>query len=207
MENLMKKIILKWLGFAALFLSTSMPLFAAETLTIDNQHSYVLWRIQHLGFSTQAGKWYVNGTIAWDEKDIPKSKVDVAIDVENIITGIPELDKHLKSEQFFDTKQFPKATFVSDKIVVTAKNKAKVHGLLTVHGVSKPIVLTVVLNKKGINPIHEQMTYGFSAKTTLKRSDFGLNTLLPKLGDQVLIDIDVEAYQPKGKEDAVEKQS
>ena len=114
-----------------------------------------------------------------------------------MVTGLPELDKHLKSKVFFDTEQFPTATFVSDKIDRIGKDKANVHGILTVHGVSKPVTLDVTPNKTGNNPLTHTPTAGFSAKTSIKRSDFGMNTFLSALGDEVNLDIEAEAYLPQ----------
>lgn len=169
---------------------------ASETLTLDPAHTYVLWRINHLGFSMQSGKWYANGSLVIDKDKLQNSKVNVTIPVAEIITGNPELDKHLKGTLFFDVAQFPLATFVSDKVDVTGKDTAKVHGILTLHGVSKPVVLAVKLNQTGVNPISDKMTAGFSATTTIKRSDFAMTTLLPSLSDEVKLDIEVEAYKP-----------
>ncbi len=73
---------------------------AAETLTLDPEHSYILWQISHLGFSTQAGKWYVNGTVTLDKDKPENSKVNATIKLADIVTGIPELDKHLKGKLF-----------------------------------------------------------------------------------------------------------
>lgn len=195
------------LGLVAALL-VSFPLQAAEKLILDNEHSYVLWRIKHLGFSTQVGKWYVKGFLLLDKDQPQNSKVESTIDVANFITGIPELDKHLKGKLFFDVERYPVATFVSEKVEVTGENTAKVHGLLTVRGITKPVILLVTLNKVGKNPINERMTVGFSATTELKRSDFGIKTLLPDLGDEVIIEIGAEAYQPEaqGGENASKKQ-
>ncbi|HAT1658367.1 TPA: YceI family protein [Legionella pneumophila] len=168
-----------------------------QTLTLDNQHTYVLWKVKHLGFSTQAGKWYANGQLVLDKDNPQQSKVNVTIKIDDIVTGIPELDKHLKGKLFFDTKQFPKATFVSDKVEVTGKNKAKVYGMLTLHGVTKPIILDVVFNKAGINLLNDRETVGFSATTSLKRSDYGIKALIPEVGDDVEIEIEAEAYLDK----------
>src|SRR5262249_54308054 len=122
---------------------------------------------------------------------------NATIDVADMITGIPDLDKHLKGKLFFDTEHYPTATFVSTKINVLSKNTAKVEGTLKVHGVSKPVVLDVTLNNVGMNPITNKITAGFTATTRIKRSDFGINTLLPSLGDNVDIKIGAEAYQDK----------
>lgn len=169
----------------------------AQKLTLDEKHSYVLWRIKHLGFSTQAGKWYVSGTVILD-KDQPKdSKVNVTINMESLATGLPDLDEHLKGPLFFNTKKFPKATFVSYKVDVLSNKAARVLGMLTLHGVTKPLFLNVTLNKIGKNPITDLTTVGFSAHTEIKRSDFGINTLVPDVGNEVQIEIGAEAYEPK----------
>lgn len=93
-------------------------------------------------------------------------------------------------------KKYPTAQFVSDKVELTGKNTAKVTGMLTVRGISKPVTLDVTMNKAGKNPVTDRMTVGFTATTTLKRSDFGLKAFLPDLGDDVTIEIGAEAYQP-----------
>lgn len=167
--------------------------WAAEIFTIDPNHTAVLWHISHFGFSNPSGKWYANGQLVLDEATPQNSKVNVTIQVAEIITGIPELDKHLKGKQFFDVGQFPTATFVSEKVDLTGKETANVQGNLQIRGVTKPITLQVKLNKVGENPINNKKTVGFTANTVLKRSDFGITTLLPGLGDEVQIDIEIEA--------------
>jgi polyisoprenoid-binding protein YceI len=173
-------------GFAA-------PAFAdTETFQLDPGHTYVLWRISHFGFSYPAGKWMANGTLVLDEKKPQDSKVNVTIKIGEIDTGNPKLNEHLLSKAFFDVAQFPTATFVSDKVNLTGKDTAKVTGVLTLHGVSKPVTLNVKLNKIGTNPITEKKAIGFSATTELKRSDFGMETLLPALGNEIKLNIEAE---------------
>ena len=120
----MKRHWIRWFCFYILTLLT-FTVFAAETLTIDPQHSYILWHIKHFNFSTQSGKWYVEGTLVLDKEKPQNSKVNVTIPIANMVTGIAELDKHLKGKLFFEVKQFPIATFVSDKVVVTGKKTTK----------------------------------------------------------------------------------
>lgn len=195
--NFFKSKLIQTLALISCFSSFSSITHAADTFTIDNEHTYVLWRIKHLGFSTQAGKWFANGKLILD-KDHPKnSTVNVTINIENVITGIEELDKHLRGKDFFDVEKYPTATFTSTKVNMIGKDTANIDGTLTLHGVSKPVVLKAKLNKAGLNPITNQMTVGFSAHTTIKRSDFGIKTYLPALGDEVTLDIEVEANQPK----------
>lgn len=178
-----------------LLLLNYQPIFAAEQFTLDADHSYVLWQINHLGFSTQTGKWHANGTLTLDKEKPSNSKVNVVIRINNIITGIPELDKHLKEKSFFDAVHFPNATFVSNKIDLIGNNNAKVYGLLTIRGISKPVTLNVKLNQAAISPITKKMTVGFSATTKIKRSDFGMTAYLPKLGDEVKLTIEAEAVK------------
>lgn len=166
---------------------------AADTYTLDPNHTYILWHINHFGFSNPSGKWMANGTLVLDEAKPQNSKVNVTIKTAEVTTGIKELDEHLQSPLFFDTKQYPTATFVSDKVDVTSKNTAKVYGILTLHGVSKPVTLDVTLNKIGINPITNKQSAGFTASAHLLRSDFNMNTLLPGISDEVNLNIEAEA--------------
>lgn len=166
---------------------------ASETFKLDPSHTYVLFHIEHFGFSSQVGKWMASGTLILDKADPKKDKVEASIQLANIATGLDELNAHLKSPAFFDVAKFPVATFISNKVNITGKNTASVQGILNLHGVSKPVTLKVIMNKEGISPITNQLTLGFQASTTLKRSDFGINTLLPGLSDTVKIDIAGEA--------------
>jgi len=184
----MKRIIfiglLLWAGLAK----------AADVYTLDPMHTYVEWHISHFGFSEPTGKWMVkSGTVTLDKTKPQNSKVEATIQMDTLNTGLAELDKHLKSPLFFDVVKYPTATFVSNKVTVTGKNTAKVQGILTLHGVSKPVVLNVKLNKAGVNPVSDKNTAGFDATTSLKRSDFGMKAYLPGLGDDVKIDISAEA--------------
>ncbi len=181
---------------AILFLlPVSLALYAEEIhLTLDPKHSYLLWRVEHLGFSTQAGKWYVNGTINIDKEKPENSKVQATVKIADLITGIPELDKHMLGPLFLDAAKYPTAQFVSNKVEVLSQTSAKVQGTLTLHGVSKPVILEVTINKIGKNPMNDKDTVGFTAKTVIKRSDFNINSLIPQVGDEVKIEIGAEAY-------------
>lgn len=190
----MLRLLTRFLFVFTFFLSFTLSAQAADTYTLDPNHTYVLWHINHFGFSNPSGKWMAQGTLVLDEANPQNSKVNVNINLATIVTGIKELDEHLQSPLFFDVKQYPTATFVSDKVDVTGKNTAKVHGILTLHGASKPITLDVTLNKIGISPITNKKTVGFTATTQLLRSDFGITTLLPGISDEVNINIESEAY-------------
>jgi polyisoprenoid-binding protein YceI len=174
-------------------LALAAPAHAAETYTLDPMHSSVTWTINHFGFSNPWGKFpMIAGEVVLDEQNPQNSKVTVTVPVSDIATGLPKLDEHLKAKEFFDTATYPNATFVSSKVTQTGAQTAVVEGTLTLHGVSKPETLDVTLNKIGTNMMNKK-TAGFSATTTLKRSDFGMNTFLPGLGDEVKLFIESEA--------------
>ncbi len=113
-----------------------------------------------------------SGVLMLDKAKPQDSTVNVTIQMDTLQTAVPELNKHLESPLFFDVAKYPTATFVSNKVVLTGKTTAKVQGILTFHGVSKPITLNVKLNKIGENPISNENDAGFDATTSLKRSDY-----------------------------------
>lgn len=191
----MKKLLLSLVliaGFAQTVLAT-------QTYNLDPHHSYVEYHIAHMGFSNQTGKWFVNGQLALDKKNIQNSSVNVTIPVNNVVTGIPELDKHLQTADFFDTAKYPTATFKSTKVTAVANNKFNVEGNLTLHGITKPVTLIVTQNKTGIHPMFKTEVIGFSAVTTIKRTDFGINAYLPMLGNEIKLNIEAEADLPNKK--------
>src|ERR1700722_20120471 len=153
----------KWIGFLIILTAFffNFAANAADSYKIDPNHSYVQWLISHFNFSHPSGKWMISeGQLSLDKEKPENSKVNVLIHTNEIVTGIPELDKHLKGALFFDVEKYPEATFVSDKVTLTGKNSADVHGMLTVRGITKPIILKVTLNKIGISPITNKETVG-----------------------------------------------
>ena len=188
----MKKVLSRSLltvGFLLIVASAH----AADTYTMDPAHTSVVWSINHFDFSHPWGKFsMITGTLDLDEKTPQNSKVSVTIPLEDLFTGVEKLDEHLKSKDFFDVSTYPTAAFESTKVTVTGKNTAKVDGILTLHGVSKPVTLFVTLNKVGENMMKKK-TAGFSATATIKRSDFGMMTYIPMLGDEVKLFIESEA--------------
>lgn len=187
------KNILSKLAVCSLLVLPSIGM--AEDYKIDNRHSYVLWEISHFGFSNPSGKWMAQGTLNYDKNAPQNSKVNVTIDVANMITGDPELDKHLKGKQFFDVEMYPKAMFVSDKVTVVDNKITKVEGKLTLHGATHPVSINVKQNKMDKNPVNEKFTLGFSGDATINRSDFGIRTLIPGISDEVKLSIEVEAAE------------
>src|SRR5579863_320404 len=132
----MKNISQLFFIIVTLFFATTV---LADTYTFDPNHTYILWHADHFGFSKLSGKWMASGTLNLNQKNPANSQVKVTINIAELATAIKELDDHLKGKLFFDVEKYPAATFVSDKVILTGSDTAKVQGTLTVHGVSKPI--------------------------------------------------------------------
>ena len=170
---------------------------ASGVYQFDPGHTTVLWQCSHFGFSKPKGIFTsIEGTLDLDAVDPENSQIRVTIPLETVTTGNKQFDDHLKSKEFFDIEQYPKASFESEKVEVTGKDSGRVYGILTLHGVSKPVILEVTFNKIGENPIIKKPTVGFSATTTILRSDFGMKTFLPGIGDEVNLNIEAEANKP-----------
>ncbi len=184
--------------FAAATLSLALlgaSSFAADTYKLDPNHTAVTFQYTHFGFSHPSGKFQnAVGTVTLDEANPANSSVEVSFAIDGVNTGVPGLDAHLKSPDFFDAAKFPTATFKSTKVEPTSATTAKVTGDLTIHGVTQPVVLDVTLNQKGPNMM-KKMTAGFTAKTTISRSTFGIKYLVPAVSDQIDISIEAEANQ------------
>lgn len=178
---------------AALLFSVPQA-FAAETYKFDPTHTNIVWKANHMGFSNPSGRFTVkDGTLVLDEANPANSTVEVTIDVNDLVTGIPKFDEHLKSPDFLNTAKFPTATFKSTKVDVKADKIAAVTGDLTLHGVTKPVVLNLTLNKIGENPFSKKKTAGFTGDIVIKRSEFGIDKYVPDVSDEVTISIEAEA--------------
>jgi polyisoprenoid-binding protein YceI len=179
--------------FTAFFASQSV---SAEPVKyqLESNHAFVVWTANHFGFSDQMGKFPgITGEIIFDEKKMSDSSVNATIDINSLATGSEKFDTHLKSADFFNVKKFPTAKFVSKKVTAVGKNKAKIEGELTLHGVTKPVTLDVKINKKGTSLLTQKETVGFSATSTIKRSEFGMDYATPGVSDEVKLAIEVEA--------------
>jgi polyisoprenoid-binding protein YceI len=170
---------------------------AADTYVFDKAHSSIGFQVRHL-FSNVLGKFDdFTGTIQFDEANPDQSSVEVTIKTASIDTGVEMRDKDLRSTNFFDSEKFPEITFKSKSVKKTGENTFDVTGDLTMHGVSKEIVLKVELIGKGAGPKNSVVS-GWDAATALKRSDYGLawNKVIEGtqvVGDDVKIELHVEA--------------
>jgi polyisoprenoid-binding protein YceI len=156
---------------------------------VESYHTQVGFSISHFGFTNYSGLFSgATGSLQLDPAKLGTSKLDISIPVDSVTTTVSKLTDELKGDQWFDTAKFPKATFVSTQVVPTAEG-ATVTGNFTLHGITKPVVLHVRFIGAGVNPIDKAYTVGFEATGTIKRSDFGVKTYLPAVGDEVQLSI------------------
>ncbi len=180
--------------FGLLLLSASLTQAQSSTWIPDKAHSGVDFSILHMSLSRVRGHFgNIGGTIVLDESDITKSTVNVTIDVNTVDTGVAGRDGDLKSPNFFDVAQFPTATFVSTAVVKNG-NGLTVSGNLTLHGVTKPVVLQVEGPTGPVPGMDKKPHSGFSATTTISRTAFGIATKFPSavVGDEVKLTIDLD---------------
>ena len=187
----------------AIVMMVALPVLAhADTWQIDPAHTNVEFTVRHMMISNVKGQFQkTSGTITANGTDPASAKINATIDATLIDTRVDRRDAHLKSPDFLDVAKFPTITFKSTKVEAAGPGKWKVTGDLTLHGVTKPVVLDV----EGTGaPIHDPMgntRAGASATTKIRRSDFGLiwNKALEAggvmVGDEVAISIDLEAIK------------
>ena len=188
------------LAFAAVlaFFAQAAP---ATTYTLEPNYTQGVLRWDHLGFSYPAAQFAQGtGTLEFDESDPTMSSIKVTIPLASLNTGVPDLDEHLKSEDFFEVAKFPTATFVSTRVEKgMGMNRFKVTGNLTIRKVTKPVMLDVTLLKVGKNARTEVATIGFDARGTLKRSDFGLGAFVPQVSDEIQLLVTTQAAEAKAQ--------
>lgn len=190
---------MKRLAIFAAVLSVAAPLAGAQSTkwVSDPYHSEVDFAISHMSVSTVHGRFgNVNATIQLNDADITKSNVQVNIGVDTIDTGVQARDNDLKGGGFFDVADLPAATFTSTSVTKNG-NDLTVAGNLTLHGVTRPVVLTVEGPTAPVTDQQSKVHRGFSASTTISRADFGIAPKAPEavLGDKVKLTIEVDAVK------------
>ena len=157
---------------------------------VEGYHTQVLFSVSHFGLSNFAGVYSgATGTLNINPAKPSESKLEVAIDTATVQTISPKLTEELKDDKWLDSAKFPKAAFVSTKVTPEGDNAATIEGNLTLHGVTKPLTLKAKYVGAGVNPINKHYTLGFEATGTVKRTDFGVSTYAPYIGDNVTLTI------------------
>jgi polyisoprenoid-binding protein YceI len=169
----------------------------AGNYKVESYHTQVGFSVLHFGFTNYHGLFSgATGTLQLDPARLSAAKLDISLPVDSVTTTVAKLTDELKGDKWFDTAKFPTATFSSTKVVPTAKGLT-VTGNLTLHGVTKPVVLEVRFIGAGVNPLDKAYTVGFEATSTIKRSDFGVTTYVPAVSDEVQLNI-AGAFEQQG---------
>lgn len=166
----------------------------AADYKIDLSHAFVQFEISHLGYSTLAGRFNdFEGEFSWDKANPAASAISVTIKTASIDTNWAERDKHLRGADFLEVEKFPTATFKSTRYNGDASG-GTLDGELTLHGVTKPVTLTVKAIGEGADPWGGYRA-GFAASTTLKRADFGISYDLGPAAETMTFDLFVEGIR------------
>ena len=168
----------------------------AGAYKIDPDHSKITWSVNHFGYSTYIGQFgTVNATLKLDPTNLGATVLEATIDANSLGTLNPALDKHLKSPEFLDVGKFPTATFKATKVTQTGEATADIAGDLTLHGVTKPVVVQAVFHQPGPNPMVKTYQLGFAGTAKIKRSEFGITSYVPAIGDEVTLTLEAEFRQ------------
>jgi polyisoprenoid-binding protein YceI len=176
-------------------LAVTSALAAPKTFDIDGSHTFPRFSYSHFGYSTQVSRFdNTTGTVVFDA-DAKTGSVDITIDMKSVNTGFADFNGHIQGEDFLDTAKFPKATFKSTKVNFQDGKPASIEGQLTIKGVTKPVTLTVTSFQAMPHPMLKKEAIGANAFTVIKRSEFNAGKYAPYVGDEVRIEIALEAIQ------------
>ena len=172
------------------------PVLAApETFVVDGNHTFPRFSYNHLGYSIQMSRFdKATGTVTLD-KAAKTAAVDIVIDTKSVNTGSATFNEHIQGEDFLDTAKYSTAAFKSTKVVFDGDKPASIEGNLTLKGVTKPVTLTVTNFKAAPHPMLKKDAIGANAWTMVKRSEFNAGKYAPNVGDDVRIDIAIEAIK------------
>ena len=183
---------------AALILAAvaAAPALAApETYVLDSSHSFPSFSYNHLGYSIQMSRFdKATGTVTLD-KAAKTAAVDIVIDAKSVNTGSATFNEHIQGEDFLDTAKHPTATFKSTKVVFEGDKPVSIDGNLTLKGVTRPVTLKVTSFHAMPHPMAKKDAIGANATTKVKRTDFNMGKNVPYVGDEVTIDIALEAIK------------
>ena len=182
---------------AAVLPATAMA--ARESYTLDPTHTYPNFMVEHWGLSMMYGRFdRTSGKFSFD-RAARTGAVEVTIETASLTTGDADKgnrprsrDEHLRQADFFNVAEFPRMTYKSTKVNFGAELPASVEGNLTLLGVTRPVTLTFERFKCGQNPFNKKDRCGGNATAKIKRSDFGMKTAIPAVGDEIALNIEFE---------------
>ncbi len=187
----------KLIAAALISASPLASVYAADTYALDPAHTQAIFTIDHLGFSTITGAVHdLKGTLVLDPAKLEDSAVNVTMAAESVDTGFAARDKALQGPNFFNVAQFPTMTFSSTHVTKTGAKTADIQGDFTLLGVTKSLVLKATLNRMAQDTVGTNVyKVGFTATTTIKRSEFGMKAYVPYVGDDVNVTINFEGIK------------
>jgi polyisoprenoid-binding protein YceI len=163
------------------------------TYGVDGTHTFPRFSYSHFGYSTQLSSFSkTTGKVLFDA-EAKKGSVDIVIDMKSVNTGFSDFNEHIQGEDFLDTAKFPQATFKSTKVIFEGDKPQLIEGQLTIKGVTKAVTLTVTSFQAMPHPMMKKPALGANAFTVIKRSEFNAGKYAPYVGDDVRIDIAIEA--------------
>jgi polyisoprenoid-binding protein YceI len=179
-----------------LFLFSNLPALADETLAIDQHHSAVVFNWDYRGFSHPVARLEkLEGKIVLNRSDITKSSVSVSMPLEGLRTGVELLDRHLQGDEFFNATKYPVITFKSTRIVKGPMDTLEITGDLSMHGMTRPVVLHARINRIQPGQPGQPVQAGFEADAMLRRTDFAVDKYVPAVSDEIDVHITLEAFQ------------
>ena len=186
----------KQIALLALTAALSAPALAdPETYAVEGTHTFPRFSYSHFGYTTQMSRFdKTTGTVTWD-KAAKTAAVDIVIDTTSVNTGFTTFNEHIQGEDFLDTSKYPTASFKSTKVVFEGDKPTAIEGNLTLKGVTKPVTLTVSSFQAMPHPMMKKDAIGANAWTVVKRSEFNAGKYAPYVGDEVRIDIAIEAIK------------
>lgn len=186
------------LALAAALLASPAAFAEPVDYVVDHSHARLGFTVNHLGYSTVHGQFgEFDATVVIDEEAPENSKVDVTVKAASLDTNWDPRDKHLRSPDFFNVEAFPELTFTSKSVEKVDDDTVKVTGDFTLLGVTKPVTIEFDVNKSAPNPMSGVQTIGLSGKTTITRSEFGMETYVPAISDEIPVIIDLELNAKK----------
>lgn len=192
------KCIRKTVAAAMIGLMTSAASAIPVTYNIDSSHTYPRFSFSHYGYTTQAATFNkTTGKVVFDAA-AKRGSVEIVVDMKSVNTGHNHFNEHIQSDDLLDTNKYPQATFKSTKVLFDGDKPQLIEGMLTIKGIAKPVTLTVTNFQASSHPMMKKPVLGANAFTVIKRSDFNAGKYTPHVGDELRIDIAIEAIaQPQ----------
>lgn len=161
--------------------------------SLDKQHASLIFKVGHMKLSTFVGRFNeFDATLDFDPANIAATKLDAQVNTASIDVNNTDLEESLRGSTWFDTTQFPQAIFTTLSVQPQSDNTFHFTGNLTLHGVTAPVILEVTFHGGADNMLTGKYTIGFSASGTIKRSTFGIDSYIPMVGDDVVLEVYAE---------------